>query len=68
VSSCRSCGAPIVWALTLAGKRIPLDPPEKRLVQRDLAADGTKVVDLEDTWISHFATCPQADSWRRERG
>lgn len=25
-STCRSCGAPVIWALTEAGKRIPVDP------------------------------------------
>lgn len=40
---CRSCGAPIWWIRTKAGKRAPVD------------ADGT----------NHFATCPQADQWRK---
>ncbi len=26
MTTCRSCGAPVLWAVTAAGKRIPLDP------------------------------------------
>lgn len=44
-AACRSCGAPIAWVVTNAGKRAPIDP------------DGT----------NHFATCPQAESWRKPR-
>jgi hypothetical protein len=39
---CRSCGAPILWCVTVYDKRAPINQ------------DGT----------SHFATCPDADSWR----
>jgi hypothetical protein len=41
--ACRSCGAPILWCVTLNDRNAPIN------------ADGT----------SHFATCPDADSWRR---
>lgn len=36
MSACRSCSAPIEWALTEAGRRMPLDP--------GLHADGAVVV------------------------
>ncbi len=52
IVSCRSCKAPIVWVLTVKGNRMPVD------YTRDGAsrpAAGT----------SHFATCPNADDWRR---
>lgn len=42
--TCRSCGAEILWIVTSAGKRAPMN------------LDGT---------TSHFATCPQADRWRK---
>lgn len=77
-ASCRSCGAPIVWAVTRKGKRMPLDAEP---------VDGGNVVIVEPArgsvppvaevrepaltdpsglarYTSHFATCPQADSWR----
>jgi len=45
VGRCRSCGAVILWVVTLWGKRSPQNP------------DGT----------SHFATCPDAVRWRRDK-
>ena len=44
IGHCRSCGAEVLWCLTAARRKAPIN------------ADGT----------SHFATCPQADSWRRK--
>lgn len=78
---CSSCRRPIEWALTEAGKRIPLDPapvPDGNLVieRRDL--DGTPHVryltkagaDLftdanAERRVTHFATCPNAKAHRR---
>jgi glutamate/tyrosine decarboxylase-like PLP-dependent enzyme len=55
---CQSCGLPIVWFRTKTGKRMPVD------------AKTTQPTDREDQLdlkrhTSHFATCPQADAWRR---
>jgi hypothetical protein len=36
--------------------------PERRLVYRE----GSEKVDLVDTYQAHFATCKDADSWRRK--
>lgn len=64
MSACKSCGAPIVWAVTLTGKRMPLDEkPEKRFV---LDRDGK--CSLLYTYTSHFASCPQAAQHRRGHG
>lgn len=65
-STCRSCGARIRWAQTAAGKRIPLDPtPEKRVTLDNYT--GSEVAAVRDTYVSHFATCPDADVHRRSR-
>ena len=50
VQQCRSCGADVIWIITEAGKRMPVD-----------AAPG--LIPGEHT--SHFATCPQANDWRK---
>ncbi|MGK2898591.1 MAG: hypothetical protein ACSLE9_07870 [Burkholderiaceae bacterium] len=42
---CKSCGEPVDWVITDAGKRAPMN------------LDG----------VPHFATCPQANEWRRSR-
>ncbi len=57
---CRSCGASITWAMTRAGKSVPLDA-NARLVLQTLATGGYAV---PATHV-HFATCPQAAAHRR---
>lgn len=44
-SLCRSCRAEILWCVTPAKRKAPIN------------RDGT----------SHFATCPEAASWRKGR-
>jgi hypothetical protein len=68
---CRSCDAPIEWAITTKGQRIPLDPepgPGGNLVLVDGVARhptlGEGVPYLQYT--SHFATCPDAERFRRK--
>lgn len=55
-SACRGCQAPILWVTTPTGRRIPLDP------QPVLALVGQGHVLGR---VSHFATCPKANSFRR---
>lgn len=61
-SFCRSCGEPILWVRTAAGKMMPLDavPRVDGNVMREFA-DGSRLY-----YVSHFATCPNAASHRRE--
>ena len=54
---CRSCGEPIVW-LTMpgTGKKNPAN------------ADTVNPMDVMFEWgrhVSHFATCKDANQWRR---
>lgn len=63
---CRSeaCGQEILWAVTAAGKRMPLDPkPEKRVVISELTGHAN----LVDTYMPHHATCAGAHEFRRSR-
>ena len=73
---CSSCGAPIIWTLTTAGSRMPVDA-----VKVDgghyLVVDGTvgttpRVIYAKDIegpgYVSHFATCPTAAKHRRPKG
>lgn len=64
---CRSCGKDIVWGVSPAGKKIPLDAdPEMRFFfQEDVAlSDSGELVGAVKTYQSHFATCPNAEEWR----
>lgn len=66
---CRSCGATILWVVTMRGRPMPLDA--------EPVADGTVWIENGHVmlgtppdgvirWRSHFATCPQADRWRKK--
>jgi hypothetical protein len=72
VARCRSCEAPILWAETINGKRIPLDeaPVEDGRFVLDETydpplAEYAKGGDPREKFTSHFATCAQADRWRK---
>ena len=55
-SRCRACGAPIRWLLTPLG----------RLMPSDAAAVGADETHFDHTrHTSHFASCRQADMWRK---
>lgn len=76
---CRSCDAPIVWALTTTGKRIPLDADPDDLDRPGRFDDGNlRFVGANPAVIearkggaqgefphrSHYVTCPQSAQWR----
>ena len=73
-TECRSCRAPIEWKKTLSGKSIPLDlepVPDGNIVLTDgdvAETLGPLELELLDPdrarYVSHFATCPDADQWR----
>jgi hypothetical protein len=78
VTKCESCQADIVWAHTEKGKMMPLDAepsPVGRLRKITIEPDGAPLVhhltmkeiptNTARTYVSHFVTCPDADSWRR---
>jgi hypothetical protein len=52
VRHCRSCGAHIFWSYTRHGRRCPYD---------------FDVATTQYTSVSHFATCPHAQSHTRPR-
>ncbi len=71
MTKCRTCQAEIVWGKTEAGKNVPLDPPEKRYVRADMITGMADLAKEDEyvmvpTFVSHFATCPQADQHRKK--
>ena len=72
MSTCKGCGAEVLWVKTPAGKSMPLDaaPVTLWVVEND----GGKLVsaDVRARGViarrSHFETCPKADEFRRGRG
>lgn len=62
MSTCRKSRRTIVWGETEAtpskpGRRIPLDPPERRQVQVGTTGDGAPIVKMRNTYVPHFASC-----------
>ena len=61
-STCKSCGASIIWLETPQGKKMPVDTkPEKRVIM----GTHTGLAHVLDAYMPHWATCPKADLHRR---
>lgn len=80
MAKCKSCGADIVWVLTPNNKKIPCDNQKiyyKANIHRGrltLVLPNGKIargdLDLESDkfgYISHFATCPSANLYRKDK-
>ena len=82
ISQCRACGAEIMFIKSLAGKTIPVNAeqityqqkaggslkvvtPNGEVISGELAGDPQKATGIG--FISHFATCPEADKFRKPR-
>lgn len=81
-ATCAGCGKPIVWGRTANGKPIPLNPglqhvsPNGRGKRLYLIGEDGKGVQgfacnptdkgARSGRVSHFATCPKADEFRKE--
>jgi hypothetical protein len=76
VAECSSCGATINWAKTIKGRPIPLDPDPSPQGNVILSEEGTALVYRDPSavapryanephYLSHFATCPNADTHRK---
>lgn len=73
-SLCSSCQAEITWAKTVNGRPCPLDrqpTPEGNVVLQDGIAyvlrQGETPPDGTRRYVSHFATCPNSKSHRKNK-
>lgn len=73
---CRSCSAPIYWAVTEAGKSIPVDAepiPTGNMALNFLTAGvSARILGRSEhhngaRYQSHFVTCPNANKHRRRK-
>lgn len=79
---CRGCGKEIIWIRTASGKSMPCDPEEVVYWAKDKApgkviTPSGEVVsctfegDISQAtgmgYVSHFASCPSAKKFRRQR-
>lgn len=68
MASCKSCEASITWAKSAAGKAMPLElDAAGTWVIVDGVARQLEIGDEGPFYKSHFASCPQASSWRRKK-
>ena len=78
---CRGCGASILWVRTAGGKAMPCDPEllpywqepsgrEKIVTQSGEVVsawlEGLPGMETGMGYISHFATCPDRDRFRKK--
>jgi hypothetical protein len=74
---CTSCGAPIIWAVTVSGAAMPVDvqPSARGNLLLEESEDprqppfatvvrGRQPAGPKPLRLSHFATCPDAKKWR----
>lgn len=74
---CKSCGAQIIWATTVAGKKMPLDAEPHEDGNVVLMPAGAMVLPKETfelgkgicskRYRSHFATCNNASKHRKAK-
>ena len=79
-STCRGCGRQILWTRMASGKRMPCDPdlvtywqrpggskkivtPNGEVISAELSGDLDKATGVG--YVSHFATCPEGDRFRK---
>lgn len=75
LAHCSGCDAPIIWTVTSKGKAMPVDADPAtvgrgfRLEEHD--GDEIRAVFTADPepgeklYVSHFASCPQANVFRK---
>lgn len=67
---CRSCGAPVKFIKSKRGKWMIVDakPVEGSLGDQLVFGDGSvrKAKEGEKGYVTHFATCPDADKFRKK--
>lgn len=63
-STCRGCNQPIVWRLTVLGRRIPFDRDPDVIDTRE---EKGQVIETVDPKATHFRTCPKAKDFQRRR-
>lgn len=70
IGVCRGCGKLIVWVVMESGKRMPVDPNPSPIGNIVCTKGVGKQVPTpaEDARLSHFATCPQADRFKKSQG
>ncbi len=68
IQKCPSCGANVIWCVTVNGRKQPLNyPGESRIVLEDLK-DGEFLGRNRTAYVPHHATCPNLEESHAGRG
>lgn len=78
MNNCRGCGKPMIWGISKNGKmRIPLDPkaPVYYVLGNYNVGENGEGADIKATiveraqgyFVTHFATCPNANDFSRSK-
>jgi hypothetical protein len=79
VDTCGSCHRPIIWAMTINAKPMPVDaepPLSGGNVELEWRAGGSPIARVlpvakqfgkHDLRLPHHATCPQGATWRKRK-
>ncbi len=59
-TTCTSCGRKIIWTLSPANKRLPVDARRVPVYDLEPSINGARVIKRGTHYISHFLTCPNA--------
>jgi len=76
MSTCRSCPAEVIWAITTKDRMMPVDVEPNPDGNVEITYDGlgrahavvhgqTPMTMDGVMHMSHFVTCPNADEWRK---
>lgn len=80
VDKCDSCGAKVIWSVTVRARNMPVDADPIKGGNVQLEHRGAGVTPLARVLTpaqqfgrtnlhrSHFVSCPQAASWRKRGG
>lgn len=67
-ATCKGCGKPVVFAVDTEGTTQCLDPGPPVYGHLGDRPDGTPLVRrILGGWVSHFATCPNANDFSKEK-
>lgn len=72
MAKCRTCEAPVEWALMESGKMMPLDAVPSKDGRFVFIGGKARLETLEDralarpVYTSHFVTCPDRDLHRKK--
>lgn len=66
MGKCRSCGVELIWAQTRSGKSMPLEAVSPSDGNVRIVDGAARVGETgSGPYLCHFATCPQAEKWKR---